>query len=155
MNDTKEMINCPACGQKMHKVFMESGNCYLDVCTDGCGGIFFDGLELKKFDEQHENINELKEKLNGKEFIKTDETQTRVCPLCGNNMVKNFVSAKKQVQIDECYNCGAKFFDHGELTKMRGEYKTEEERRQDFLSRDYGDFQEIVDMLGFKDGEDY
>lgn len=153
MNDTREMINCPACGQKMHKVFLQSGNCYLDVCVDGCGGIFFDGMELKKFDEKHENIDELKNELLNKEFVKTDDTQIRTCPLCGNKMVKNFVSAKKQVQIDECYNCGGKFFDHGELTKMRDEYNNEEERRQDFLSRDYNEFYDMLSALGLQDGE--
>lgn len=155
MSDTYEIINCPACGKRMHKVFMESGKCSLDVCIDGCGGIFFDGQELKKFDEQHENIEELKKAIENKNFESTDETQTRVCPVCGNNMVKNYVSAKKQIQIDECYNCGAKFFDHGELTKMREEYATEEDRRQDFLSQNYNDVGMQIEMLDLNNKINY
>lgn len=137
MNDTIETIQCPACGKDMHKVFMsESGTC-LDVCVDGCGGIFFDGMELKHFDENKENIEELKEALKNKTYTPVDENKVRICPVCGNKMVKNHVSVKREITIDECYNCGGKFFDHGELTKMREQYATEEERRQDVLAYAY------------------
>lgn len=147
MNDTIEIINCPACGKEMHKVYMTESGSSLDICLDGCGGIFFDGQELKHFDEQSENIEELKQVLDGKTFEKTDESQTRICPVCGNNMVKNNVSIKKEITIDECYNCGSKFFDHGELTKMREQYATEEDRRQDFLSSTYEEIGSKIDAL--------
>lgn len=147
MNDTIETITCPACGKTMHKVYMQESGTSLDVCLDGCGGIFFDGQELKHFDEQSENIDELKQAMEGKTFEKTDETVTRTCPVCGNNMVKNHVSIKHEITIDECYNCGAKFFDHGELIKMREQYATEEDRRQDLLSSTYNDVGAKIDAL--------
>lgn len=147
MNDTLETINCPACGKSMQKVFMLDAGFNLDVCADGCGGIFFDGRELKHFDENHENIDDLKEILSNKSFQKTDETQTRICPVCGNKMVKNYVSSKHAVQIDECYNCGAKFMDSGELTKMREEYPTEKDRKQAFLSETYKEIGSKIDAL--------
>lgn len=134
MVDTIELIECPACGKMMHKVFMEDEGLSLDVCLDGCGGIFFNNRELKKFDERHENIDELKNMYEGKTFNPVDENITRKCSVCGNNMVKNHVSAKKEITIDECYSCGAKFFDFGELKKMRSQYATEADRKQDFLS---------------------
>ena len=105
MNDTIEIINCPACGKEMHKVYMTESGSSLDICLDGCGGIFFDGQELKHFDEQSENIEELKQVLDGKTFEKTDESQTRICPVCGNNMVKNNVSIKKEITIDGSIVC--------------------------------------------------
>jgi Zn-finger nucleic acid-binding protein len=60
--------------------------------------------------------------------IKVDEDAVRICPACGAKMVKNSTSAKGEITIDECYTCGAKFLDHGELTKIRAEYATEQER---------------------------
>lgn len=147
MNDTIENITCPACGKTMHKVYMQESGSALDVCLDGCGGIFFDGQELKHFDEHSENIDELKNALEGKNFEKTDETQTRICPVCGNNMVKNNISIKKEITIDECYNCGSKFFDHGELTKMREQYATEKDRQQDFLASTYEEIGSKIDAL--------
>lgn len=62
-------------------------------------------------------------------------------------MVKNSVSIKNEITIDECYNCGSKFFDHGELTKMREQYPTEEDRRQDFLASAYAQFGKEIDKL--------
>lgn len=147
MNDTIETIKCPACGKDMHKILMSESRTCLDVCLDGCGGIFFDGQELKHFDENKESIDELTDALKNRTFQQVDETQTRICPVCGNKMVKNNVSIKKEIVIDECYNCGGKFFDHGELTKMRNQYATEEERRQDLLSATYKDFGMKIEQM--------
>ncbi len=52
-------------------------------------------------------------------------------------MVKNFASPKKEVQIDECYKCGGKFLDNGELQKIRAEYKNQEERTDDVMKTIY------------------
>ena len=150
MNDTIEMIMCPACGELMEKIYMQQSGSSLDVCLNGCGGIFFDAQEIKHFDEQSESIEELQQAIEGKTFKTVDETLTRICPVCGNKMVKNYVSIKKEITIDECYNCGSKFFDHGELTRMRNEYATEEDRRQDFLSSTYNEIGSHIDTLEFQ-----
>ena len=76
--------------------------------------------------------------VEGKEFAKVDESLPRSCPVCGARMVKNFVSVKEQIQIDECYSCGGKFLDHGELFKIRAQYATEAERSADFMAKVYG-----------------
>ena len=147
MNDTLETINCPACGKSMQKVFIPNTGFNLDICTEGCGGIFFDNRELKYFDEAHENVDEISNILKDKTFEKVDESQTRICPVCGNKMVKNFASVKKQIQIDECYNCGSKFMDNGELSAMRSQYATEEDRRQDFLNATYKEIGSQIDAM--------
>ena len=140
MADNKDtIINCPACGKPMKKIFMPSQGVHLDVCVDGCGGIYFDNREISKFDEPHEDISPLKEVLQGKEFITVDESQTRVCPVCGSDMVKNYASAKKEIQVDECYHCGGKFLDYGELDKIRSQYDTEAQRSDDVMKKLYSD----------------
>jgi len=135
MADNFEIIKCPACQKEMKKVFISAKGINVDVCTDGCGGIYFDNREFKHFDEQHENIDEILNVLKDKTFDKTDETKVRVCPYCSTNMVKNYSSINKQVQIDECYTCGGKFLDNGELEKIRGEYLNEEARSADFTNK--------------------
>lgn len=131
MADTQKTINCPACGTEMVKIFMPDQKINIDVCVNGCGGIYFDNKEFKQFDEQHENISEIIEALKDKTFIKVDETKTRICPVCGSNMVKNFSSVKREIEIDECYFCGGKFLDNNELIKIREEYETEADRSAD------------------------
>lgn len=137
MADNLETISCPACGKEMHKIYMDAQGVNLDVCLDGCGGIFFDNREFKKFDENAEDISPLTNALAGKEFNKVDTTETRFCANCGAQMVKNFASALKEVEIDECYTCGSKFLDNEELTKIRAQYETESDRADAALKNYY------------------
>lgn len=130
MSDTLQTIKCPACNKEMVKVFIPEEGINVDICLNGCGGIFFDNREFNKFDEKHENIDEILKSIEGKTFIKVDESLPRTCPVCGSKMVKNYSSANRTIQIEECYSCGGKFLDNGELQKIRAEFDTEEERSQ-------------------------
>lgn len=133
MSDTLREIKCPACDNIMKKVFMSGDNFNIDICIDGCGGMFFDNRELKHFDEKAENIDEILNAISGKTFQKVNQDNLRICPACGAKMVKNNTSIKKQVQIDECYSCGGKFLDASELQALRAEYNTEAERSADVI----------------------
>lgn len=137
MADNFKTLKCPACQKEMTKVFVPSEGVNVDICLDGCGGIYFDNREFKYFDEQHENIDEITKSIEGKEFVKVDESLPRTCPVCGARMVKNFASVKKEIQVDECYACGGKFLDHGELSKIREQYATEAERSADIMKEVY------------------
>ncbi len=147
MADSTKTLVCPACGKEMEKIYIERTKCFIDICTNGCGGIFFDNREFKKFDEDHEAIDEIKNALEGKEFKHVDASYKRICPVCGMKMMKNSTSIKGEIIIDECYGCGGKFLDYGELDKIRAEYKTEEERSKaviDYLKANMGsEFEEM------------
>lgn len=147
MADTLKILNCPACGKPMEKVFIPTLGINLDICTDGCGGIYFDNREFDEFDEKNEDISIILEKLQGKTFKKVDETLKRHCPNCGNVMVKNYSSIKNKIQVDDCYNCGGKFLDNAELVKIREEYDSNEERDEDILRYVYKQVgQELADQ---------
>ena len=79
------VIKCPACGCEMVKVFMPKAGVNLDVCINGCGGIYFDNREFLEFDEPHEDISPLEELFKDKEFKHVDEihrkTDSEVMPL--------------------------------------------------------------------------
>ena len=128
MADTKNELVCPACGRKMEKVLIEHTGFNIDICLNGCGGIFFDNREFKHFDEKAENIKQIEKLTADKEFFQADESYIRYCPACHSAMVKNFSSANKSIEVDECYICGGKFLDNQELQKIRAEYETEEAR---------------------------
>ncbi len=136
-------LRCPACGKLMTKVYLPKLDIHLDVCDKGCGGVFLDTREYLKVDEPHEDITPLIEILKDKQFKKADETQTRICPICNNIMVKNYSSAKHQIQVDDCYHCGGKFLDHSELEKIRAEYNTEKERADDVIKEYYNKYGHI------------
>ncbi len=137
MADNKETIICPACGEEMEKIYFPDQKINLDICLKGCGGIFFDNRELEKFDEKHEDISILSDLFENKEFKKVDSSIQRECPVCGMKMVKNYASTKHEVEVDECYSCGGKFLDYGELEKIRSQYNTEEEKASDVIKELY------------------
>lgn len=133
MADSLKILKCPACGKDLEKVFIPAQGINVDICTEGCGGIFFDNREFNSFDEKDEDISKILEKINNKEFKKVDTKAERFCPNCGTKMVKNCSSIHQTIETDDCYSCGGKFLDRDELLKIRAEYDTEEERDEDIL----------------------
>ena len=103
----------------------------MDTCVGGCGGIWFDWLELKKVDEPHEALGEALIHVDRDESIVVDRRRQRECPRCsGQKMMQHFASVKRQVAVDECPSCGGFFLDYGELNQIRDQYENEEERHQ-------------------------
>lgn len=153
MKDTYEFIKCPACGKLMKKVYLEEQGFMADICLDGCGGIWLDNREITKVDEADEDITLLENAYEGRAFIKTDKTEIRNCPLCRKPMVKNNVSAKQEILIDECYFCGGKFFDKDELEHMRNQYHSDDERIADVkrLAENSEQMQIILERILSKD----
>lgn len=143
MSDTLQPIHCPACNKEMRKIFVPSEGINVDVCLDGCGGIFFDNREFKHFDENAENIDDILSVIDGKKFDEVDESLPRTCPVCGSKMVKNYASAKREIQVDDCYSCGGKFLDNGELLKIRAQFETEQDRADATMK-------ELYDTVGVK-----
>lgn|SRR5574344_52988 len=135
MADNFKQLRCPACQKPMTKVFVPKEGVNVDICLDGCGGMYFDNRELTYFDEQSEGIDNILEAIQGKTFEPVDQNNFRSCPVCGARMVKNFTSDKRHITIDECYSCGGKFLDAGELVALREEYDTEDDRRAAILSQ--------------------
>lgn len=119
MADTFQTIRCPACGSTMKKIFVPSAGVNVDICADGCGGIFFDSKELKTFESGSQaNISEIDDVLAGKNFDPVDTEQTRICPVCATKMIKTKINGL-DVIIDTCYNCGGVYLDNGELKQIR------------------------------------
>lgn len=137
MVDTFKDLKCPACQSVMTKIFIPKEGVNIDICLDGCGGVYFDNRELTYFDEYNESVDDILEAVKNKEFKHVETSNRRCCPACGANMVKNYTSINKEVEIDECYSCGGKFLDNGELEKLREEYDTHAERSQDVLNYVY------------------
>ncbi len=118
MADNKFNLDCPACGKQMTKLYMEEAGVNIDICLEGCGGIYFDNRELEKFNDSNEKIDEILNAIEGKHFEPTEDKEIRICSVCGIPMTK-MGAANGEVQIDVCNSCGAKFLDNGELQKIR------------------------------------
>ena len=113
-------MKCPACFNALtsHTV----GGVTVDVCQDGCGGIWFDAFELRKVDDSSETAGELLLQIRRDPKLTVDLHRKRDCPRCeGIRLKRRFFSPKRRVEIDECPGCGGCWLDAGELERIREE----------------------------------
>ncbi len=119
---------CPACGDDLTEVKVADFN--VDVCDGGCGGIWFDWFELQRVDEPHEAAGGKLVDGVAEQRAATDPQKRRKCPRCDDIvLMRHFWSAKHEVEVDECPQCGGFWLDAGELEQIRRMFATEEERR--------------------------
>ena len=120
-------MKCPACQAEM--VELDFGGVAVDVCKDGCKGMWFDWFELEKLDETHEGFGQaLKEAL---EFPRENANNRGPlnCPKCNIPMHAHQYQSSNQVNIDECYRCAGFFLDSGELGVIRDTFLSDEEKQ--------------------------
>ena len=117
---------CPVCKKNMTE--QDFGGVSVDVCKDGCKGIWFDWSELTKLDETNDGLGgAFQEAL---QFPKVnDENRGPIsCPKCGIPLHRHLYKSSKEVNIDECYRCGGFFLDSGELAEVRDHHMSEQEQ---------------------------
>src|SRR5216683_7184195 len=112
------VMKCPACFNELTE--MQVGSVEVDVCEGGCGGIWLDAFELQQVDEEEEEAGARLLAIERDENIVVDLVRKRDCPRCLNiKLQRHFFSAKRQVEVDQCPNCGGYWLDAGELAKIR------------------------------------
>jgi len=122
-------MDCPACGASLHQITVS--DITVDVCKDGCGGIWFDNFELEKVDEKYESAGESLLNIKPESPVPIDSSKPRLCPKCPNiKMMRHFRSVKGEVQIDECPSCGGVWLDQGELGLIRNQFDNDEARHE-------------------------
>lgn len=122
-------MRCPACDRQMRELDVDGVR--IDACVGGCGGIWFDRMELKKLDEVHE--------ARGVDLLEIDRApearrlhDRARCPRCAQGfvMMRRFFHPSVRVQIDECPGCAGHWLDAGELGQIRRQAGPEETRQQ-------------------------
>ncbi len=122
-------MNCPACALQLEAITV--GEITVDVCTHGCGGVWFDQFELKKVDEPNESAGEILLNIDIEKTNSPDPSQRRMCPKCEDIiMMRHFFSVKREVEVDECPNCGGFWLDYGELASIRTQFESEDDRKK-------------------------
>jgi uncharacterized protein len=113
------LLKCPACYNKLTS--MQVGSITLDICQEGCGGIWFDPFELERIEEQDGAAEQLLH-IQRDELLYVDPKRKRECPRCRDvKLHRHFFSAKRKIQVDQCPNCGGYWLDAGELAAIRNE----------------------------------
>jgi len=104
------------------------GAARIDVCAGGCGSMWFDWGELARLDESHEGAGEALRAALANPRDNPPNRGALLCPKCGNRMFEHLYKYAKEVNVDECYQCGGFFLDSGELHQIRDTYMSETER---------------------------
>ena len=133
-------MKCPACGNELTS--MKVGQITVDVCENGCGGIWFDKAELLRFDEPDEKAGEILTSIRRNPDAVVNTQEKRKCPHCKNIvMMRHYFTIKREVIIDECPKCGGIWLDAGELDTIRKEYDSAKARQEDaqkFIESNFG-----------------
>ena len=127
MTDSLDTLTCPACGEKMTKIFIADKGINIDICENNCGGIFFDCREFHECSSSTNEVWEIKRLLENKNFMPVDETQIRICPSCKTPMTKTKTFG---IQIDTCNNCGGIFLDNREFDRIREQIKAQKKKTE-------------------------
>ncbi len=122
-------MNCPRCHTSLQE--MSNHNVKIDVCYNGCGGIWFDPRELKKMDEHHEADESFLQKLSQSQNKTVSTSEKLNCLSCNDQpMYRRFFSVKRVIELDECPQCAGMWLDAGELTHIYSLFKTEADRKK-------------------------
>ncbi len=112
-------MKCPACGQEMVR---ENFGVNVDVCKDGCKGLWFDRGELCMLDEHDEGLGAALEAALRFPRRNDGSRGPLTCPTCAIPMHTHAYKRDQAVNVDECYKCGGLFLDSGELKEIRDNY---------------------------------
>ena len=122
-------MKCPACHRALSAVTVSGVT--VDVCQDGCAGMWFDQGELRWFDEPIGVAGQALIEMTANAKVSADPGQRRRCPKCPDSvLMRHFFSAKRAVTVDECPTCAGTWLDSGELLRIRAEYGSDEARKQ-------------------------
>jgi len=110
-------MECPACQRSLHPV--ELDGLELDVCRDGCLGVWFDAFELEKVDERGEGGGAALLDLQPALERESDKSARHACPRDGTVLMRHWFSALREVEVDTCPRCAGVWLDAGELARVR------------------------------------
>jgi Zn-finger nucleic acid-binding protein len=118
-------MKCPACKNPLRE--KNAGGMTLDLCYGGCGGIWFDAAELERVSVSAPAATTLHTIWQiPSSNVRLGEP--RVCPRCPEQVLeRKWFSDLKQVEIDQCPECGGIWLDAGEFSRIYEESKASRE----------------------------
>jgi Zn-finger nucleic acid-binding protein len=112
-------IKCPACQKNLHKLYVTTIE--VDVCEDGCKGIWFDNGELNIIkDLKYSAIaKEIEGQYDAEKEKTPNEIPLRNCPHCRIKMKRYNWALKSDIYVDICHTCYGTWLDYGELKGIK------------------------------------
>jgi uncharacterized protein len=118
-------MKCPSCKNPLRE--KNAGEITLDLCHGGCGGIWFDAAELERISVSAPAATTL-HTIWHIPRSNVQLTEPRLCPRCPEQVLyRKWFSDLKQVEIDQCPECGGIWLDAGEFSRVYEEVKSSRE----------------------------
>ena len=119
-------MKCPVCSNEL--VEYHAGSINVDICRDGCSGIWFDGAEFDKVVEHSEAFPDELLRVRKNAQVVIDRSKIRNCPKCPSQKLQRVViDPEIRLEIDQCQSCHGTWLDIGELEFIRQRAKEDSE----------------------------
>ena len=122
-----QSVACPNCETPMVRENFASA--LVDVCADGCHGIWFDAGELTKLDHAKKGLGPALERAVSQPTAASRRHRESLdCPHCLTPLDEVEYELAQWVMIDECAECDGTYLDAGELARIRSRPRTATEQ---------------------------
>lgn len=109
-------MNCPACWRPMYETAVREVT--VDVCKDGCAGVWFDAWELRKLEEGESADGAFLRVLRPRIDTDPERRARRFCPRDRVPLRRTFLGAEVALEIDTCSACKGLWIDPGEIGRL-------------------------------------
>lgn len=120
-------MKCPACSSEMTTEDFDGVS--VDVCRDGCKGIWLDWMEMCRLEHDNQPLNAAVQEAFAWPRKNDDNRGPLNCPKCNEPMHQHLAEDDKGVKLDECYDCGGFFLDSGEMKDIHDHKMSEDEQQ--------------------------
>jgi Zn-finger nucleic acid-binding protein len=103
------------------------GGVKVNVCTEGCQGLFVGWIALAKLEKTNQGMSDALQAALKYPRHNDANRGPLTCPVCNIPMHHHLFQHDNEVNVDECYKCGSFFLDSGELNEIREHMMTPEQ----------------------------
>jgi len=115
-------LHCPSCSHSLSEV--NAASVKLDICNSGCGGIWFDGQELNRFEDPKVFLPPQLFRVLPNSLVAIDRNKPRNCPRCSAQVLQPQLQKNGLgIEVDSCLGCSGVWLDLGEINSIRDDKK--------------------------------
>lgn len=111
-------MECPVCHHPLAE--FDAGEFQVDICRDGCSGMWFDQGEFEKCTSHERPFPEELLRVNRAPNVLIDRSKPRHCPKCSHSQMGRIeLDPEINFEVDYCEGCHGYWLDVGELGHLR------------------------------------
>jgi Zn-finger nucleic acid-binding protein len=109
-------VNCPACLRPLHETAVRELT--VDVCRDGCAGVWLDCWELRKVGRSQGSEGEHLLALPARTRVEPNRVEQRFCPRDLGPLRRHLMCDELGLEVDSCAVCAGLWIEPGQLGQI-------------------------------------